>query len=110
MRVISAVLFAGALVMFLSVISPEAKADTWNEKTIVTFDYGQAFSYHSQPSEKVPASAVLGKWRNSGEICLASMGGGKNCFRRLDSRTKDPDCPLPASGSFQASAGIFGER
>lgn len=38
MRAIPAVLFAGAMVMSLAVISPKAKADTWNEKTIVTFD------------------------------------------------------------------------
>jgi len=38
MRLISALLFAGAMVMSLAVISPKAKADTWNEKTIVTFD------------------------------------------------------------------------
>jgi hypothetical protein len=38
MRVIAAALFAGAMVVSLGVISPKAKADTWNEKTIVTFD------------------------------------------------------------------------
>jgi hypothetical protein len=38
MRIIAAVLFGGAMVMSLAVISPKAKADTWNEKTVVTFD------------------------------------------------------------------------
>jgi hypothetical protein len=38
MRVIAVVLFAGAMVTSLAVISPNAKADTWNEKTVVTFN------------------------------------------------------------------------
>jgi hypothetical protein len=38
MRIITAALFAGAMMMFLAMISPQAKADTWNEKTIVTFN------------------------------------------------------------------------
>jgi hypothetical protein len=38
MRLISAVLFAGAMVVSLTVISPKARANIWNEKTIVTFN------------------------------------------------------------------------
>jgi hypothetical protein len=38
MRTISAMLFAGAMTLSLAVISPKAKADTWNEKTIVSFN------------------------------------------------------------------------
>jgi len=37
MRMISAVLLAASMAMLLGVMSPKAKADTWNEKTIVTF-------------------------------------------------------------------------
>ena len=38
MRMISAVLLAASMAILLGVMSPKAKADTWNDKTIVTFN------------------------------------------------------------------------